>query len=60
MPPNLPTILGSAVPTIVVSSAARDIPSIRAIVTIIFAFLVIADLPIHFAYKEGKKEVIIF
>jgi hypothetical protein len=30
-----------AVPTIVVSNAARNMPSIRPIVTIIFAFLLI-------------------
>ena len=34
-------MLGNAVPTIVVSSAASDIPSINATVTIILARLVI-------------------
>src|SRR2546421_7424562 len=41
MPPNFPTILGKAVPTMVVSRAASDMPSIRAMVTMIFVFLVI-------------------
>ena len=41
MPPNFPTMLGSAVPTMVVSRAASDMPSMRAIVTIILAFFVI-------------------
>lgn len=44
MPPSLPTMLGSAVPTIVVSREASDMPSMSAIVTMIFAFLVIAAL----------------
>jgi hypothetical protein len=34
-------MLGSAVPTMVVSSAASDMPNIRAIVTIILVFFVI-------------------
>jgi hypothetical protein len=42
MPPSFPTILGKAVPTMVVSRAARDMPSIRAMVTMIFVFLAIA------------------
>src|SRR5579859_4681350 len=41
MPPNFPTMLGSAVPTMVVSSAASDMPNIRAMVTIILVFFVI-------------------
>jgi len=41
MPPSLPAILGRAVPTMVVLSAARDIPSINATITMIFARLVI-------------------
>src|SRR5271157_2633700 len=41
MPPSLPTMLGIAVPTIVVSREASDIPNISAIVTVILAFLVI-------------------
>ncbi len=40
IPPNLPTMLGSAVPTIVLSSEASDIPNMSAMVTMIFAFLV--------------------
>ena len=35
----MPTILGSAVPTIVVSRAARDMPNINAMTTIVFARL---------------------
>src|SRR5258707_15016937 len=41
MPPNLPTIVGIAVPTMVVSGAAKNMPNIKAIVTIILAFFVI-------------------
>jgi hypothetical protein len=40
IPPSLPTMLGSAVPTIVVSREASDMPSMSAMVTVIFAFLV--------------------
>src|SRR5947207_12633832 len=41
MPPSLPTMLGRAVPTMVASREASDMPSIRAMVTMIFVFLVI-------------------
>jgi hypothetical protein len=39
-------MLGMAVPTIVVSSAANAIPSMRAIVMVIFACLVIPVTPV--------------
>jgi len=51
IPPSLPTMLGSAVPTIVVSREASDIPNISAIVTVILAFLVIST----FACLEIKS-----
>ena len=38
----MPTILGSAVPTMVVSRAARDMPNINAITTIVLARLVMS------------------
>ena len=40
IPPSLTTMLGSAVPTIVVSREASAIPSMSAMVTMILAFLV--------------------
>lgn len=46
IPPSLPTMLGNAVPTIVVSSEARDMPNMSAIVTVILAFPVIGVLPV--------------
>src|SRR5581483_6532448 len=42
-PPSLPTILGIAVPTIVVSRAARAIPNINAIIMTTFAWRVITN-----------------
>jgi hypothetical protein len=57
IPPNFPTILGKAVPTMVVSRAANAMPSIRAMVTIIFVFLVI-DVRLSQGKGVGKNYTI--
>ena len=51
IPPSFPTILGKAVPTMVVSRAASAIPSMRAMIIVIFAFLVIDAFTCSFLFN---------